>query len=64
MTLRGEIVDFGRLNGLNDVDQAACVRHISVMQEQPYIRVVRILEQVIDLAVLNSDVRRRMPWTS
>ena len=48
MALSAEIVDFVRQSLLNDASEARRVGKIPVMKDKPPVRLVRILEQVID----------------
>ncbi|MNK95626.1 hypothetical protein D3C87_1158700 [compost metagenome] len=47
MALRCQIVNFVRLNLLNDTDQIGRIRHVAVVQNEARILVVRILIDVI-----------------
>ncbi len=48
VALRREIVDFSRLHLLHDADEVGRVGHVAVVQEEPHIRLVRIVVQMID----------------
>ena len=47
MALGGQVVDFVRLYLLNDPHQVVGVRQIPIMQDEPMLRVVLLLIQVI-----------------
>jgi hypothetical protein len=63
VALRAEVVDLVGLHLLHHVDEARRVGQVAVVQDEAAVSDVRILVQVIDAPVLNSDVRRLMPWT-
>ena len=48
MALGREIVDFVRLHLLDDADEAARIRHVTVMQNEPAVFLVRVLVQMVD----------------
>ncbi len=48
MALRREVVDFIRLHLLRDVDQAARIGHVAVVQEKAPVGDVRVLIQMVD----------------
>ena len=48
MALRSEIVDFVRLDLLDDPNQIGRIRQISVVQLEPYVSLMRILVLVVD----------------
>jgi hypothetical protein len=46
--LRGQIVDFVWLDLLDDADEAGRIRHVSIVQEETLVIVMRILVDVVD----------------
>jgi hypothetical protein len=48
MALRGQVVDFVRMHGLDDADQIGGVRHIAVMELKVLIRHMGILINMIN----------------
>ncbi len=48
MALRGQVVDFVRPHLLDDADQAAGVGQVAVMQDEPLIRLMGVLIEVVD----------------
>ena len=48
MALGGEIVDFRRLNFLDNANEIGRIRHVAIMQKEPDAGTVRVLVQMID----------------
>lgn len=48
MALRGQIVDFVGLDLLDNADQVGRIGQVTVVQNQPQVRLVRVLIEMID----------------
>jgi hypothetical protein len=59
MALRRQIVDFVRARLLDDVNEAAGVRHVSMMQKQARPRLMRVPVEMID--TVRVEQRRPAP---
>ncbi len=61
MALRRQMIDFIRLNSIEELDEIGRIGDIPVVQKQPHSVDVRILVEMIDPSVLKVEARRMMP---
>lgn len=64
MTLRSQIVDLIGLDLLYDLNEAARIREVAVVQHQVTPSRKRLLVDVVNPVVSNDEARRLSPWTS
>lgn len=65
MALGTEVIDFVRLHLLDHPDQIGGIGQVPVMQDQPAVRNMGILIEVIDtVGIEQREARRLMPCTS